>query len=156
MQPFTSTYGQTKVKILLRSSISNATNATYDSGWKAFNSYCLLTQCSPWQPSDAIIIGFIAHLTLPRHNKPTGLSIPTLKAYLSAINHYQTTWGYPNVLTERPLVERAVRGFKRMRGTPSKSKHPITIDLLNRIYKHINAQIKSHILCWCISITRSD
>jgi hypothetical protein len=153
--PFTSNYGQLileQVKLIFQSSISKATQSTYASGWKKFNHYCILTHCSPWRPSDAIIIGFIAHLSFPNPAKPHGLSIPTLKAYLSSSNHFQISWGFPNIITNRPLVERAVRGFKRLRGSTSNQKFPITLDIISYIHKIIPHNATYHIVCWCVCV----
>lgn len=140
------------MKLLLRSSISSATSSSYAAGWRTFLNYCLLTQSDPWRPNDAIIIGFIAHLTFPKHKKPTGLSVSTLKSYLSAINHFQLLWGFPNIITDRPLVERCIRGFKRLRGTVTNQKLPITLDMLTYISKLILPNTKIHAICWCVCV----
>lgn len=79
-RPFMSTYGGVllkQVQRLMTQSVAAATLRNYMSGWCSCEDYLKVTLCSEhkWGPSDAIITGFIAHLSMPRENKELGLAV---------------------------------------------------------------------------------
>ena len=57
----------------------------------------------------------------------------TLKSYLIDLRSLHVDAGYPATVCESPVVQRLIRGIKRVHGDPGNPKLPITIDVLRQL-----------------------
>lgn len=92
---------------------------------------------SPFNPPDSVLEAYVTSMTMPRPNKPHGLSARTVRTYLCAIAHYHALEGHPDPKEGRVVLAKMLTGVKRHRGTASVPKRPITISLLKEMKQHV-------------------
>ena len=61
------------------------------------------------------------------------LNANSVKVYLAGVRSLHIEEGFQNPLADRPRLTRLVRGIKRLRGTATVQRLPITIDILRRL-----------------------
>ena len=115
---------------LLRAGLAPTTRASYQTGVNAFHNYCDDKQIPYAQRLPAlenVLINFVGHLA--PHYAPG-----TLRAYLTAIRSWHIDMGYGDPLDGCLLLQRCMRGAKRLYSQPRRAREPFTMDLLRRIW----------------------
>ena len=110
--------------------LASSTQKCYSSGQKHFLTFCSSFNLQPIPPSEHTILLFISQLGLE------GLSLSTIKSYLSAIRNLLINGGFPDHQLYTPRVELVIRGIKRSK-VYSKDAHrsrlPITPAILSQL-----------------------
>ena len=98
--------------------LASATQKCYSAGQKRFLTFCVDSQLNPLPLSEHTILLFITHLGLD------GLSLSTMKSYISAIRNMLINNGLPNVNFYTPKVTLVLRGIKRWKASTGYSPNP--------------------------------
>ncbi len=111
------------VNFLLINSVRSSTRKTYDHGMKSYCKFCEIYELRPFPPSEASVLRYIAHLDILH------LRSQTIKVYIASIDHQCVlrNMDKPSALPRVKLLLRAIS----MKDTPTNSKLPITVDILN-------------------------
>jgi hypothetical protein len=137
--------------LLLSHTVSYSTDSTYASGWRQWLLYCSKFNLSPLVPAEHVLCGFVAHLASPRLPRfPLGVSVSTVKTYMSSIVYAHSIRGLPSPMTNTPLLHRVMKGHKRWRGAASKQKRPITVGLLRLLSECYNPSSHTHRVVWAV------
>ena len=117
---------------LIRDSIAPSTRRTYASAQNKYISFCQLTNATPLPVSVHLLCNFVAFLG------SQGLKHQSVKTYLSAVRHAQISAGFPDPFNNTDLsrLELVLKGLKRQQayqGAPTKSRMPITPDILRSL-----------------------
>lgn len=76
------------------------------------------------------------------------LTHSSIKVYLSAVRSLHIDHGLPDPLVNCLQLQRLLRGVKRVQGSPSPSRLPITIDLLKVIQQSLDMKDSDHVMLW--------
>jgi hypothetical protein len=123
-----------KVEDALRQFYANglaaSTQKSYSSGQKRFLSFCNKFNLSAIPPSEHTLLLFISQLGVD------GLSLATIKSYLSSVRNLLINAGITAPIIYTPRVELIIRGIKRSKvgfGAPNQCRLPITPDILLKL-----------------------
>ena len=72
----------------------------------------------------------------------------SIKVYLSAVRSLHIDNGLPDPLVNCLQLQRLLRGVKRVQGPASRSRLPITIDLLKVIQQSLDMRDSDHVMLW--------
>ena len=118
---------------------------TYSSGVRQFYSFCSQMRITPKLPIDEdTLINFSVYMA-------RAVQHSTIKNYLSAIKHYHSSNGYELRMTGFLRLELILRGIKRSQEVHSKFRSPITLQMLNFFYHHLNVNYtnnKDSLMVW--------
>ncbi len=84
---------------------------------------------------------FAAHLSRT-------LKASSIKVYLSGVRSMHIEHGFHNPLENCFRLERVLRGIKRLQGTGTKQRLPITTSILRKLHKILNLDTYSDALFW--------
>ena len=84
---------------------------------------------------------FAAHLSRT-------LKASSIKVYLSGVRSMHIEHGFNNPLENCFRLERVLRGIKRLQGTGTKQRLPITTSILRKLHKILNLDMYSDALFW--------
>lgn len=76
------------------------------------------------------------------------LTHSSIKVYLSAVRSLHIDNGLPDPLVNCLQLQRLLRGVKRVQGSASRSRLPITIDLLKVIQQSLDMRDSDHVMLW--------
>ena len=76
------------------------------------------------------------------------LTHSSIKVYLSAVRSLHIDNGLPDPLVNCLQLQRLLRGVKRVQGPASRSRLPITIDLLKVIQQSLDMRDSDHVMLW--------
>ena len=115
--------------------LSQNTKKTYSSGMRQFYSFCSQTGLAPTFPinEDILIDLSVCMARSVQHS--------TIKNYLSAIKYYHSSHGYELNLSAFLRSQLILCGIKRSQGVNSKTRRPITLDILNLFYHLLKCKI---------------
>lgn len=126
---------KSNVDVLLSNSVSASTKLTYKTGFQTFVSYLLLQGIiyrSTELPTltEDLLLSFVAYCF-----HELKLQYSTIKLYLCGIRHNYLVLTKDNVFetSTLPRLQAALTGVKRIQGLQSKSKKPITIEILVKL-----------------------
>lgn len=141
---------------LCKASLAASTLATYRSGEVAWRDYCKAygIQERILAATDWDILGFVAHLSLPKPRHELGLAHGTIKSYLSAVRSAYVRRGLPNPMpSDWPLLELVLRGVKKLGPKPKVNpKMPVTVARLQLLKESGLIDLNTHHgrLLWAI------
>ena len=107
-----------------------STRKSYSTGQKRFLEFCTKFKLDPIPPSEHTILLFISQLGMD------GLSLSTVKSYMSAVRNLLINAGVSSVELYTPRVELVIRGIKRVKanqGSFQNLRLPITPDILLKL-----------------------
>lgn len=111
--------------------LASATQRSYSSGQKRFLEFCSKFNLTPIPPSEHTILLFISQLGLD------GLSLSTVKSYMSAIRNLMINAGFPSHTLYTPKVELVIRGIRRVKSSTTspvlRARLPITPSILLKL-----------------------
>lgn len=117
-------------------SLNSSSKKTYSTGWRSFLHYCDTCGISNvFADDEQNFLGFVTWCALPytHPGAKNGRRMKTIKVYLAAIrNHFLLNQFPPPVALRSPLMERLIRGVKRMQGKSTKKRLPVTTALLHK------------------------
>ena len=105
---------------------------------------------SPYDPNEDQLALYVASLTMARPGKPHGLAQKSIRVYLSAIAHFHALENKRDPKEGKPQFAKMLTGVKRMQGTASKPKRPITLSLLKEMKKHIPTGTLEGMVHWAV------
>ena len=76
------------------------------------------------------------------------LSHASIKVYLSAVCSHHIDNGLPDPLVNCLQLQRFLRGIKRVQGSPTPSRLPITMDLMRVLQKGLDLNNTDQIMLW--------
>ena len=117
---------------LLRNYLALSTRNTYRSGVRYFLRFCLHERINLRRLNQKYILLFLARLF------NDGLSSSTVRVYLAAISNFCAEHCYPDPVGFS-AVQRAIKGFVRLRGHACDKRLPITIPIMRRLKSNIKA-----------------
>lgn len=123
------------VDVLLSHSVSSTTKLAYKTGFQTFLSYVLLqgimyTSSKLPTLTEELLLSFVAHCF-----HKLKLRYSTIKLYLCGIRYNYLVQTNDTVFqtSSLPRLQAALTGVKRLQGTPSISKKPITAQVLQKL-----------------------
>ena len=118
--------------LALGEAIDLSTKNSYGSALNSYLNFVLLHKI-PVEPTEDTLSLYTVYMSF--HIKPDSVD-----SYLSGIVHQLEPY-FPDIrkIRSSPLVKRTLRGCKRMRGTPTKRKLPLTLDDLGRVIDRYSA-----------------
>ena len=130
----------------LHHSLAPSTRSTYSSAQRIFINFALTYNLlhptgSPIPASEHTLMlyaTFLAHTLTPQ----------SIKVYLSAVRTLHLEHGLTDPTSEATNLQRLLRGIKRVRGTASDSRLPITPSLLRAFVFHLNLAYPDHLVLW--------
>ena len=132
--------------------LASSTRKSYSSGQKRYLSFCNKFRLTPIPPSEHTILLFISQLGLD------GLSLSTIKGYMSAIRNLLIDMGYESFRLYTPKVELVIRGIKRVKVSteaPTQSRLPITPSILlklKQVWSHSPVSVNSRMLWAAVNL----
>lgn len=118
---------------LLTRSIAPSTSHTYISGLRKFQRFCHLHSAGMWPVSAAKIIGFATWC-----HAPEGLIYRTIRTYITAVLHFNTTLGYDSRASLTPQVHKLLRGIRRLSDRHRREPRlPVTVWLLPHLLRRL-------------------
>ena len=79
------------------------------------------------------------------------LKASSIKVYLAGVRALHIEHGFDNPLTNCLRLERILRGIRRVQGSGTRPRLPITITILRRLHSIINTNIYVDALMWAAS-----
>ena len=110
-------------------SIAPSTRQAYQSGWRAFLSFCSKFSISPLPASSLTLQYFCANIS--QH-----VSYKTIKVYLAGIHLTHIEHGLPNPTDDSPL-QLVCRGIHHQQGNQQRTRLPITVSHLRTLKSHL-------------------
>ena len=110
--------------------LAASTQKSYSSGQKQYLSFCNKFNLLAIPPSEHTLLLFISQLGVD------GLSLATIKSYLSSVRNLLINAGITAPIIYTPRVELVIRGIKRSKvgfGVPNQCRLPITPDILLKL-----------------------
>jgi len=115
---------------LLQAGLAASTRSTYRAGVNKFLHYCEVAQVKHRDRLPApehVLANFVGSIA-------TSVSPGTIRVYLSAIRAWHIDHGYADPLVDALLLERCVRGARRLYSRPRRTRLPFTANLLRKIW----------------------
>lgn len=134
--------------LALDSAITAGTRTSYASAWKKWAHWCLSAGVHPSDSSEEAFCAYLGFL-LTRRPKPYAYS--SIKSFFSAIRAVHLDSGLKEPFTDAPTLGRALHGAKKLLGTKTKKKLPITVALLRRLRPY-DCSTELGTKCWCICV----
>ena len=121
---------------------------------KRFHAFCIkFNVVNPFPVSEQLLCSFISFLA------DEGLAPQTSKAYLSAVRNMQISLGLPDPREQSslPILKRVQAGISRakmLRGSTSRIRLPITIQILRQIHTDLmSSDLPEKVVIWAIAST---
>ena len=111
---------------LIANSLAPSTQRTYKVGQTEYLDFCTHLSVPPAPASEAVLIFFVAHLSLQ-------LSLSSVRSYLSAVQHLHVAQGFGDPTANALCLQLALRGLKRAKPKAKDTRLPITPYVLWRI-----------------------
>ena len=114
--------------------LASNTKKTYSSGMRQFLTFCRQINITPKYPldEDTLIYFSVFMARSVQHG--------TIKNYLSAVKHYHSSNGHALALKTFLRLQLVLRGIKRVQGTNTKVRRPITLSILHLFYCLLNIE----------------
>lgn len=122
-----------------------ATWRTYNSHLKTYMEFCDQAGIKLVPISDRDLACFAAFLA----NK---LSYNSCKQYLNIVKLLHEEAGFPNPLCNNWLLNTVCKGMKRTLGAQCTPKLPITLDVMNKLFKLIDLSDQKELCFWCACV----
>lgn len=142
------------VQLLLQNALAPSTQRSYESAQGRYLDFCMKYNVSALPVSQHILCKFAAVLAAQ------GLSVSSIKAYLSAVRHMQITLGGSDVdIGNMSTLRYVLQGIKRFqassRSITSRSRLPITADIMRLLKRAWEQQGPSfdRSMLWAVSCT---
>ena len=71
-----------------------------------------------------------------------------IKVYLSAVRSFHIEYGFPDRLLNCPRLQRVMRGIKRVQGSASSARLPITDSIMLVIFNAFDLTLPDHRMFW--------
>ena len=133
-------------KLLFRSGHAVNTQASYDSGQKAFHDFCTEYQflsaegsCIP--ASEETLILFVTYCAYNKNPKP--LSPDSIKQYLFSVQALHVEQGFRKFMGKyagMDRLNRVIEGSKRVFGSGKRKRLPISLDILRKIISFLEEE----------------
>lgn len=85
-------------------------------------------------------------LLLGHSGSSSNLNHSSINVYLSAVQSLHIDCGLPDPLINCLQLQRLLRGIKRVQGSSSLTRLPITIDILHVIKRSLNLHSRDHVM----------
>jgi len=116
--------------------------ATYFAGKQRYLQFCGRAKVPAIPATDTTLVLFVSYLAT------VNISHDSIKVYLSAVRHMHITRGLPNEFNQllSPRLHLTLRYIKRKQASthPSRTKLPITIDILHKIRSYLSTKPPSY------------
>ncbi|XP_028406820.1 uncharacterized protein LOC114529267 [Dendronephthya gigantea] len=127
-----------RVYELIQHSWAPSTKQTYAAGIKQFISFCLakgiVTPCSPLLPATELtLLYFVGHLS-------KSVSYSTVKTYLASVSYLHVNFQIPFDMGSMQLLEKSLKGLKRLKGEKLRDRRPITVTELESLHSALRPQ----------------
>ena len=136
---------QTEAENLVRNGLAPSTTKVYSSARNAFLQFCCRLNLTPLPASEHILILFVAEL---HQSKATS----TIQTYLAGIRHFHIISGNSNPLENKPKLQLALKGCKRVKPPRSCPRLPITPYILRQI-KSVLSNSFNDVMIWAAMCT---
>ena len=132
-----------RVSELIRHSWATSTKQTYATGIKQFISFCLVkgivTPSSPLLPATEItLLYFIGYLS-------QAVSYATVKTYLASVFYLHGIFQIPFNIGSMQLLEKSLKGLKRLKGETKRDRRPITLTELVCLHNALRPQFTDNL-----------
>ena len=131
---------------LIDRGLARSTLASYETGKRRYLTFCKQFQFPPLPTNETTLLRFVAHLA------SSSLCYQTVRLYLCAVRHLQIANNMPDPsLSSYPRLNYALRGLRRdAPRSPSRTRLPVTPDLLHRIYALWSRETLDydHVMLW--------
>jgi hypothetical protein len=117
---------------LLESSLKSSTRDQYHCGWTHYEGFCTAYDLDPFNLSEAQLCAFLAWLYI----HPSIKAYSTYNKYICGVSSTLVEAGLPNPLKDKPIFAKCKRGLKKLVGTATKARLPVTIALLRQLRRH--------------------
>jgi integrase len=98
----------------------------YQSDWRAFESFCRVSELAPLPAAPATVAAYAA-------DAASRLKANTIERHLATISQAHQLAGAPNPVEDK-LVRTVLSGIRRVKGTAQKGKQPLSADLLRKMF----------------------
>ncbi len=130
----------------LRESLALSTRASYNSATRSFITFAITYHCLA--PDGSLLPASEDTLMLFATFLASSLKPQSIKVYLYGVRNLHLEHGFPDPLTDALLLRRLLRGIKRLKGTSSDSRLPITPSLLRRFRSLLHLTHYDHLMLW--------
>ena len=117
------------VDSLMEESLKSGTRRQYQCGWSHYDAFCSAYNLDPFNVDEPQLCAFLAWLYV----HPTVKAYSTYNKYLSGVSSTFVEAGLPNPFKDKPIFAKCKRGLKKLVGTATKARLPVTIALLRRL-----------------------
>lgn len=129
-------------EFFLENSLATSTRRSYSSAQRKFQSFCAsigrLPPCPANEETLCMFVSFLART----------LQHPSIKVYLSAVRQLHIEKGHSDPLEGCARLHLALRGIKKIQGTNTLQRLPITNTLMAIIKQSLNLNNKDHLMFW--------
>ena len=106
--------------------VAPSTARSYSSAQRRYQQFCVRFSLRPLPATEQVLILFVAELA-------QSVCHATIRSYLSAVRNLHITAGHPDPLAGSIRLELVLRGVRRVKARPGKTKLPVTPLILHRI-----------------------
>ena len=110
----------------LRMAVAPSTARSYSSAQLRYQQFYVHFSLRPLPATERVLILFVAELA-------QSVWHATIRSYLSAVRNLHITAGHPDPLAGSIRLELVLRGVRRVKAQPGKTKLPVTPLILHRI-----------------------
>ena len=129
-----------------RHAFAETTKATYKVHLRAYLRFCIYFKLAPVPCKRLTILLYTVYLS--RTLRPD-----SIRQYLNIIRIVHLEAGFPNPLEDFYGLSQVLRGIKRLKGTPSVQKAPMTPAILCEMNSHIDTSIPFWATFWAACLT---
>jgi len=126
----------------LTAGLATSTMAIYSAGKQRYLQFCGRTKVPAIPATETTLVLFVSYLAT------INISHYSIKVYLSAVRHMHITRGLHNEFNQllTPRLHLTLRGIKRKQASthPSRTRLPITIDILHKVRSYLSAKSPSY------------
>ena len=131
---------------LLLNGLAPSTRRAYASGQKKFINFC--SQLGRVHPNGSVCPADEWTLCLFATFLSDFIQPSSIKVYLAAVRALHIEQGFPDPVLNCLRLERVVKGIKRIKGTKSVERLPITDDIMMTIYSYLDVPLADHAMFW--------
>ena len=128
--------------------VATSTLEAYSVGWRHWCTFCSLAGIHTSSQEQQHFFWFVGYL----RSVPSVKAYSTYKKYLSSIKAVHVSAGLPDPFLKKPTLARQIIGLKKLLGTKTKKKLPLTIGLLKRLKSAFNFNDKLDQVIWAILV----
>ncbi len=135
-----------ELKHYKRHAFAETTKVTYKVHLRAFLRFCIFFNLTPVPCEKLTVLLYVVYLS--RSLKPE-----SIRQYLNIIRIVHVEAGLPNPLDDFYSLTLVLRGIKRLKGTPTVPKAPITPEILRKMHTCIDLDVPFWATFWAACLT---